>query len=248
MSLTDFEIIIGCLTLAFVIISTILGVLIILRYFKHKNNLFLLVGLTWIIMSEIWWSSSFSFVYALITGGEGFTDELYFFIGNIGVPLGILVWMSAFMDFKFPAKKKLILLIFAGVAIVYYVVFIILIVLDVSLIGTMRGIVDGIYTPLALVFLLTGLFTFVISGLIFGRESLKSKNPEIKLKGKFLVAAFISFGIGAGLDGFKPFLFPAASLDIILLINRIILISSAFEFYLGFVLPDRIKSILLKKY
>ncbi|MHA1467605.1 MAG: hypothetical protein ACTSP6_05940, partial [Promethearchaeota archaeon] len=63
--------------------------------------------------------------------------------------------------------------------------------------------------------------------------------PEIKLRGKFLMAAFISWTFGAIADAIIP-------LTVITLpIIRIILITSAIEFYIGFVLPDWIKKRLL---
>ena len=217
-----------------------------LKYFKYKEPLLLMVGFVWIIMSEMWWSSTISFIVAL-SNGIGLTDQVYFLLGNFLVPLGILIWMKAFTDLKFKDQQKLILIIFAVICVSYYLTFIPMIFIDVSQIGQMRNPVDGNYTPLALVFLLTGLFTFVITGLIFASESLKSKDWEIKMKGKFLILAFILFGIGAGLDGLKPYLFDATYHDIVLIINRVTLMFSAFCFYCGFILPKFVKGIFSKE-
>ena len=246
MTLTQNELVNGIFSLVFISIAIIIGLLIISKYFKFKHTNLLLVGFVWIIMSEVWWSSSFSFIAALSTG-SGLTDEIYFFIGNLFVPLGILIWMKAFTDLIFKDKQKLILIIFAVICALYYVTFIPMIFIDVNVIGEMRGVVDGNYTPIALVFLLTGLFTFVITGLLFAKESLKSDNWEIKLKGKFLVLAFVLFGIGAGLDGIKPYFFSSEYLDVVLIINRVILMFSAFSFYCGFILPRFIKDVFSTK-
>ena len=246
MTLTQIELINGIFSLVFISIAIIIGLLIIIKYFKYKQTILLLVGFVWIIMSEVWWSSSFSFIAALSTG-NGLTDEIYFFIGNLFVPLGILVWMKAFTDLIFKDKQKLILIIFAAICMLYYVTFIPIIFIDVSVIGEMRGVVDGNYTPIALVFLLTGLFTFLITGLIFAKASLKSDNWEIKLKGKFLALAFVMFGIGAGLDGLKPYFISPDYLDVALIINRVILMLSAFSFYCGFILPKFIKERFSKE-
>jgi len=246
MALTQIELLSGIFSLVFISIAIIIGLLIISKYFKFKKKTLLSVGFVWIIMSEVWWSSSFSFIVALSTG-TGLTDELYFFLGNLFVPLGILLWMKAFTDLKFKDKQKLILIIFAAICTLYYVTFIPIIFIDVSMIGEMRSVVDANYTPFALVFLLTGLFTFVITGLIFAKESLKSGNWEIKMKGKFLALAFVMFGIGAGLDGLKPYFISPAYLDVVLIINRVILIFSAFSFYCGFILPKFIKELFSKE-
>jgi len=246
MALTQIELINGIFSLVFISIAIFIGLLIITKYFKYRQPLLLLVGFVWIIMSEVWWSSSFSFIAALSTG-SGLTDEIYFFVGNLFVPLGILIWMKAFTDLIFKDKQKLILIIFTVICTLYYVTFIPIIFIDVSVIGEMRGVVDGNYTPIALVFLLTGLFAFVISGLIFAKESLKSDNWEIKLKGKFLALAFVLFGIGAGLDGLKPYFISPAYLDLALIIDRIILMFSAFSFYSGFILPRFIQKMFSKE-
>lgn len=64
----------------------------------------------------------------------------------------------------------------------------------------------------------------LITGILFGKESLGSKNPEIRLKGYFLIAAFILWSIGAIFDAALPLTV------ITLTIARLILISSAVEF------------------
>ena len=80
----------------------------------------------------------------------------------------------------------------------------------------------------------------------FSLESLKSDNPEIKLKGKLIFLAVISLTIGAALDGLKPFLFGDA-ITIILVINRIIMLSSTLEFYFGFNPPNWFKKLIIKE-
>jgi len=175
----------------------------------------------------------------------GLTDEVYFLIGNIFVPVALFAWITAFTELKMKDKQRLLQVIFLIIAVFYYAVFLFFIFTEVSVIGQMRGPVDGIYNTLALIFLLTGLFTFVITGILFAAESFKSSDRATRIKGGFLIAAFISFGIGGGLDGLKPFLFAPELLDIIELITRIILISSAIEFYFGFILPPFIKNLFI---
>jgi hypothetical protein len=71
----------------------------------------------------------------------------------------------------------------------------------------------------------------LISGILIARQSIRSEKPEIKLKGKFLLIAFILFVIGAFADA--VLLLTVITLPII----RIILISSSVLFYFGFILP-----------
>jgi len=88
MVLTPLEVLTGSLSLVTVVISTIIGLRIVSKYFAYKRRELLLVGFTWILLCEIWWSSAFSFLAALFTG-VGFTPELYFTLGNLFVPVAL---------------------------------------------------------------------------------------------------------------------------------------------------------------
>ena len=69
-----------------------------------------------------------------------------------------------------------------------------------SLVGKLIGDVDVQYSPLMIVILIIALGTILVTGVTFGLESLKTDSPEIKLKGKMLIVAFISYVSGAALD------------------------------------------------
>ena len=81
----------------------------------------------------------------------------------------------------------------------------------------------------------------LITGILFGKASLKVDDAEIKLKGTLLILAFISFVLGAILE-----ILSGLSI-VILIIARLILISSSFEFYGGFILPEWMKTLFLRK-
>ena len=247
MALTPFETLTGSLSLTIVIISSIIGLKIVSKYFKLKQRQLLLVGLTWILLCEIWWSSAFSFLAALVTG-EGFTPEIYFTLGNLFVPIALLMWLTAFTDLLvYKKKQKLILLIAAITGLIYYIIFFYFIFTDVSVIGIMFNAVDARYELFPLIYLISVLLVFFVTGILFARVSMRSDNPEIKLKGKFFFLAVILFTIGAALDGLKPFLFDnPAILNATLIINRIILIISSLAYYSGFLLPRWIKELLIK--
>lgn len=245
MVLTPLEVLTGSLSLVTVVISTIIGLRIVSKYFAHKRRELLLVGFTWILLCEIWWSSAFSFLAALFTG-VGFTPELYFTLGNLFVPVALIFWLTAYTDFLYKTKQKLILLIATITGLIYYFVFFYFVFNDVAVIGIMFNSVDAEYKLFPLVYLISVLLVFLITGINFARVSIRSDNVEIKLKGKFLLIAVSLFTVGAALDGLKPFLF-GSILNVILIINRIILILSSLAFYSGFLLPRWIKELLLKE-
>ncbi len=229
------EILQGSFSLMFVIISIILGVKILIKYFEHKSNQFLLVGLTWIGLSTPWWPDSINLILALTTNTI-LSIEANFIIGTSAMPFFLLVWLKAFTDLAYKEKQKLILIIFFIIGIIFEIIFFYFLFTQPNLIGTFETpfqVVYGIYIE---IFLVIFLLVVVITGILFGKQSLRSDNPEIKLKGKFLIVAFILFTIGAFLDSIVPELF---------IIARIVLDISALSFYFGFMLPDWLKEKLL---
>ncbi|TFG21943.1 MAG: hypothetical protein EU529_12030 [Promethearchaeota archaeon] len=107
--------------------------------------------------------------------------------------------------------------------------------------GILQGPVDVKYTGIYPLFLIALLIFVTISGVLFARESLKSEQKESKIRGIFMLYAFLSWGIGSILD---------ASVDLNLItlpIIRIILITSNIASYIGFLMPKFAKKILLKE-
>ncbi|MHA2326421.1 MAG: hypothetical protein ACXACB_13530, partial [Promethearchaeota archaeon] len=159
MVLTTLEVLTGSFSLVTVIISTIIGLRIVSKYFLYRKKELLLVGLTWILLCEIWWSSAFSFLAALFTG-VGFSPELYFILGNLFVPIALLLWLTAYTDFLYKEKQKLILLIASIIGIIYYFTFFYFVFNDVAIIGEMFNSVDAEYRSFALVYLISVLLVF----------------------------------------------------------------------------------------
>ncbi len=244
-TLTNFEILTGSFSLLIVIIYFIIGLKIVFKYIEFKQRVFVLMGLTWVFMGEIYWSSAISFVVALITG-EGLSEVEYFFIGNLFIPLALVIWLAAFTEFKYKEKRKIIIIIAAIYGAIYEIAFMYYLFTDVSVIGQMFNAVDAEYRSFALIYLISVLLIFVITGLMFASSSLRSDNLEVRLKGKLIILAMLLFAIGAALDGLKPILFPDY-IGLVLVINRIILISSAITFYIGFILPNWVKKLFLKE-
>lgn len=229
------EILQGSFSLIFVIISIIIGVKILIKYFEYKSNQFLLVGLTWIGLSTPWWPDSINLILILTTNSI-LSIEANFIIGTSTMPFFLLIWLKAFTDLVYKEKQKYILIIFLIIGIIFEIIFYYFLFTQPNLIGTFETpfqVVYGIYIE---IFLVIFLLVIVITGILFGKQSLRSENPEIKLKGKFLIIAFILFTIGAFLDSIVPELF---------IIARIVLDVSALSFYFGFMLPDWLKEKLL---
>ncbi len=239
MALSPIDMVNGVFSIIFVAFSLLIGFIILSRYFRYKEKIYFLVGATWIFISEPWWPSSLSFLIAL-SNGIGLPPELYFLIGNIFVPLAIVLWLLAFTEFLYSEKRKLILGIFAIIGTVFEILFFSFLFLNPDLIGELNGPVDVNYKSFIMVFLIIFLLIVVITGYLFANLSLKSKDPEVKLKGKLLIIAYTSFSVGALLDSAIPFN------EATVIIVRLILILSAICWYGGFILPKWMKKLLLK--
>jgi hypothetical protein len=239
MVLNPLDILNGIFSFIFVVISLVVGALILLRYFRYKEKIYFLVGSTWILISEPWWPSSLSFLVAL-SNGVGLPSNIYFIVGNLLIPLAIIIWLLAFTDFLLTEKRKLILLIFTIIGIIFEILFFTFLFINPVLIGTLNTPVDASFSFLIIIFLVIFILIIVISGLFFARLSLKSDDPEVKLKGKLLMFAYIAFFVGALLDSSIRL----NELGVILV--RLILVASAIFWYGGFLLPNWMKKVFLK--
>lgn len=240
MSLNTLDTINGIFSILFVGISLLVGLIIFSRYLKYKEKVYLLVGATWIFISEPWWPSSLSFLVAL-NNERGLPQEIYFLIGNVFVPLAIILWLLAFTEFLYTEKRKLILLIFTIYGLIFEIIFFVFLFLKSNLIGELNPPVDVNYKYLILIFLLSFILIVVISGLLFAQLSLKSDDPEVKLKGKLLIIAYATFTVGAILDSSIPLK------EFTVIFTRLILISSAIFWYGGFLLPKWMRKFLLRQ-
>jgi hypothetical protein len=241
MVLTDVDILAGIFSIIWVVLSTFVGLKIASKYFRVKQRVFLLVGITWVLICSPWWGSASSVIIALFNNGVGLPREIYFSLTVIPIAPALIVWLTAYTDLIAKERQKIILLLASILGIVYTIIFFVLLNSDPSLVGVLKTPVDSDYKLIIMVYMLSVILIILITGTQFARHSLRSDNPEIKLKGKLLLIAFITFSIGALLDSAIP-------LNLITLpITRIILIISAISFYGGFILPNWMKKILLKR-
>ncbi|TXT60482.1 MAG: conserved membrane protein of unknown function [Promethearchaeota archaeon] len=241
MTLAPIELYNGTLFTIFVLISILLGLRIASRYFEKKDRVFLLVGFSWIFIVCPWYPSTIAFFNALITGASpGLSAEIYFILGNIFIPVALFLWLIALTDLLFPKKQILIITLGIIYALAFYILFFYLLSIDPSLIGELRGDIDVSYNLFIAIFLAFTILIVLITGILFARPSLDSEDPKIRLKGKLLIIAFISYTIGTFIDALVTKNF------ITITIMRVLEISSAIEFYGGFMLPKWMEKLFLK--
>ncbi|MFX1392888.1 MAG: hypothetical protein ACFFAH_04855 [Promethearchaeota archaeon] len=198
-------------------------------------------GITWILLVSPYWPDAITFIMVLSIG-EILKDEIYFFLANALIAPIYITWSIAFSDLvlKERSKKKFIT-IMAFLAIIFEVIFLSLLITDLSLIGTRMGPFYVKWTDFVVFYLLFSIAIFLITGILFVRKSLRSENKEIKLKGKFLMIAFLTFAIGTIIDAL------GIVTELTLVLARTFVIIGAVNFYIGFTLPKLVKDLFLKE-
>jgi len=239
MTLALIDIINGILLLIIITISICVAVRLISLYFKKKERVYLYSGITWIALVSPWYAHCTAFIVTLFTG-KGISAELYFILGNILIPIGLIAWTTAFTELFYKKFQKIVLCITILYAILFYILFFIALSTNPTLIGELQGDIEVQYSRIVILYYLTLLATVLITGVFFGLRSMKSDNPEIKLRAKLIIVAFISYVIGISVDAIIEH-------DILtLIIIRLVELSSAIEFYIAFVMPKIIKKYILK--
>lgn len=227
------------MTFVFVLISTVLGIIIVLKYFKVRKREFLLVGITWILLVSPYWPDAINFVMVLMYSSL-LDVVIYFFLANALIPIIHITWIIAFSDMVLEKNKKLVLIIFTAEAIIFEVVFLYFLAIDPSLIGTQIAPFYVEWTDFVVFYLLLSILMFLITGIMFARKCLEVTNKEIRLKGKFLMMAFVTFAIGTIIDAI------GSLTEVTLVLARTFVIIAAFMFYIGFTLPTFVKNRFIK--
>ncbi|TFG23164.1 MAG: hypothetical protein EU529_08215 [Promethearchaeota archaeon] len=237
MGLTTEMIMIGIFNLLLVLVFIIVALIIMLKYWKAKDKTFLLTGIAWFGISEPWWPATVSFLIALFTG-KGLSIHAYLIINAAFLPIFLTFWLWVMLHLMGIKKKVILIIIHLLISLILELLFFYFLFTDVSMLGTTTKMspVDIDFGPIAQVFLAYILTVFLISGFSFAIKTLKIDEPRPKLRGKFLLLAFLLYLIGAILE-----------LIIYSIINKLIILSSAIVFYIAFVMPEKIERLFLKK-
>jgi len=226
-------------TLIFVIISILLGVRILLKYFSLKRKELLTIGFAWIFLTSAWWGGIYAFMSISFFNQQPST-YIFLFLSNIFVPLALICWIFSLVHIFYQEKEKTIITIVILIYLSYDILIIALLSIRTELVGTIEGNINSKPTIIPLLFLFSAIITTIFTGLLFSIKSIKVDDPEIKLKGVILLIGFLSFSAAGIMDSLIADELP------LLIIARLILISSAIEYYLGFFLPKKISNRLKK--
>ena len=177
----------------------------------------------------------------IVITGKGLSLVPYVFLSFSWAAITLMFWMWEITELMFKKKQKIILGIYAVIAIVFEIYYFYILMTSPETHGYLSiPPIDGKYEGILQLYLIFVLASISISLFWFIGKSLKSESAEIRLRAKFLLIGMISFVFGAFLDGF------VALTTAPIFIVRIILVASAIEFYLGWNLPEFIKKRFLK--
>lgn len=246
--ISQIELTIVFFDIIFVIISTIISIKTILKYFSLRKKVFLTAGFTWLSLSTTYWSTSLACIYHLLFE-RPINSQFYIAVNNVQTGFILMFWIYTFCLLIYPERKKAILIPFFTITIILETILIVLIIVAPYYVATITGycmIKPEIYSIIFKFFVLIVIF---ISIAIFYRESMKSEKPEIRWKASFLLLAMISYGISLFEIVYVGFFIESITIItlIVIIIFRFFLISSAIEFYLGFFLPNKIAKWIIKE-
>ncbi len=240
MELTQIEFLQGVFSLIFVIITFILAAKVMYKYFDKRNTEYLYFGLGWIGIANPWIPDAITFIMILLTGAP-LNPILYFIIGFAFFPALVLFWLIAFKEVVFANKYKLFIFAYIVLNIIFEIGFFFLLFTDIEQVGvhiTPFQVEFGIFM---IVYFLIMVVIALITGMIFSIRSWKFDEPIIKLRGKFIFLAYITFCTAVVVDTVL-----GATDPIWIIFNRILLMISGILFYIGFMLPERIRKIFIK--
>ncbi|MFX0010709.1 MAG: hypothetical protein ACFE9R_10370 [Candidatus Hermodarchaeota archaeon] len=232
----------GSLSLVYVLITLVLSIIFIRKYNGINQKELLYVAIAFIGLAGPWFPEAFSFLIIILTNGS-LSDEFYlntaiviYIIITAFTPVAITFWLHTTTKLLNLNARKLILRLILVAFVIFEALFFIALTINLNLIGTFISPFNYQESLIVTIFYLATMALVLITGILFGRGSLKSESSEIKLKGKLILIGLMLFLVG----GFIPYLvFNIVSL----IVARVILVFSILLFYAGFLLPKWIKTL-----
>ncbi|MFX0076511.1 MAG: hypothetical protein ACFE96_13800, partial [Candidatus Hermodarchaeota archaeon] len=198
-------------------------------------------GITWILLASPYWSDAIQFITVIIFSAE-ISTPLYFFLANAFIAPIHITWIYIFTNYLYKRHQKKLTALFGIEAVIFELVFLIIFFINPLLIGDQISTFVVEWAIWIQIYLLLSIVLFLITGFLFARASLKTEEAEIKLKGKFLIVAFLTFTIGTIIDVIGA----GSSIELLIFLARTFVIISSICFYIGFTLPKFVKDKLVK--
>ncbi len=236
---TGIQLLQGSLTLTFIIITLIVGIRILFKYSSSGKIEHVTMGLAWIFLSSAWWGSTTKFLLTMV--GLRVNNFYLLLLSNAFLPIAIITWLYSITHILNKEYEKQVTFSILIACLIYETYLIISLFINPNLIGRVEGI-NSIPTLIPAIFEITVLALGVVSGAYFSIKSMRVEDSRVKWRGRFLLIAFISLAIGGLLDATI-----GKRTELLLILVRLILISSSIEYYLAFFTSERILKLLVKE-
>ena len=239
MDLTELERLQGSFSLLSVIIFFIIGIKIISKYFEHKRKELIGIGFSIIFVGTGQIGHALSFIIYILFDFTTSSFLIIIFAFTFGLLL-VICWIYSFSILIYPNSQKRLFFTFLIICILWEIFLIIYLLIDPEIIGILEGKFDMQFNFFGILLTLFVLISVNSTYGIFVYKSLKSDNPEIQWRGKFLLISMILIDFGYILDVL------IVSTPISIVIARLFMILGAILCYLGWILPERIAKRLIK--
>ena len=224
------------ISLFLIAVYIIIGLTIISKYFKGKQGVFLYIGLGWIFLSLIWLAFVINVFMILIDPNSwGLSIQLIIIISGFPIGIAIPLFVFGFTSVSFEKRGKQIRTITITIALIFEILEITFLFLNPNMLTTKKEPLIAKNSIINAFFIIVFLIIFVVVGLIFAYNSMKSNDRLVKTKGRLIFIAIIMFTIGAFLDSVRMGL-------VLDLLDGVLLIFCVIIFYFGFIMPDWLKA------
>lgn len=192
--LTQFELFNGTVIILIVILLWYIGLRLFLRYLSLKDKNLITLACVFMFQGLTWLAPAIYFL-SLLSTGTPISFELYLLIGH-AFNFGGLFWIILLSELMFKEKQKLIISLIGVYFLVFEIIFFYLFFTNISLIGSLGGFLKFQQGPFLMIRNLLIMIITLIFTIMFYRESHKSDNPQIRLRGTLFLTAIILVIIG----------------------------------------------------
>ncbi len=234
--LTQYEMMTGIILFIVMILQFGLLVVLLTKYSSTKDKRILYFSLFLGFGTLAFLAISINFINILVTGNSIGAFPYLLIAFGIG-PLSVLFWVILATELMYQSKKKIILGIFLIYWIVVRIMFFYLLFTDIDSLATniwIGGSQQGIFLRVVQVIRLLIILVFSI---LFFRESHKSENREVRLKGTLFLLGVLNL-VGGML------LYSITTNPVFMLI---FMIPALLFVYVSFVMPQKLRAYLIKE-
>jgi len=234
--------VLGIVTLLFLITLGSIGIKMGLTYFKSKNTVFIYAGIS-VFGTALPWSAPTVYFLSLVFFDYTPPMEVFFLLLGGFLPIASITWAITILelfDVK-PPRIYYLKIFFIIFWLIIEVIYLTLIFTDTTLLGTLQeNKIVVQMAPFTQIFLTIALAQMLITTYMLGIFYWRSDRKKIRVQGKLITFALCLFLVAVLLELF----FPTVLMNIV---ARILVMIYSIIYYGGFMMPDWLERCLVKE-